>query len=129
MLGAASPHYAYIVAALGGLLGVIGAIIAFVYHYPTHYGVVGIILGALCLIMEVPMFRVGLLKHPILRGVWYFISGLVFLLLGIFTVNPVMGLYVAAGVLHLVASFLYVLSRFHRSNKHSHGPRAGHTRV
>ena len=127
-MGFYGPKYAYIVAALGALLGIVGAIIAFVEHYPLHYGVVGIILGAISVFLEIPLFKVGLLKHPILRSIWYFISGIVFLLLGIFTHNPVFGLFIAAGLMHLVASFLYLLSRFHRPAAHKQ-PRMGNGRV
>ncbi len=111
------PHFAYIIAAIGGVLGLIGGILSFIFNYPMHYGIIGVVFGAICLVMEVPMLRVGLLRHPILRGLWYFISGLVFIIVGVFTTNPVLGLFVAAGVMHLVASLLYVLSRFHRPAK------------
>ena len=124
-----APHYAYIIAAIGGVLGIVGAIFAFIDDYPLHYGIIGVVLGAICLLLEFPMFRVGMLRHPILRGIWYFISGIVFLVLGIFTDNPVMGLFIAAGCLHLFASLLYVLSRCcGRSVKHNHHT-GGHSRV
>ena len=124
-----APHYAYIVAAIGGVLGIAGGILAFVDNYPLHYGIIGVVLGVICLLLEFPMFRVGLVAHPILRGIWYFISGIVFLVMGIFTVNPVMGLFVATGCLHLFASLLYVLARCcGRSTKHNRHL-GGHSRV
>ncbi len=126
MLGS---QYAYFVASLGGVLGIVGAILAFIQDYPLQYGIIGIILSGICLLLEIPVFRSGSISHPILRSIWYFLSGIGFIVLGIFTVNPVMGLYISAGVVHLIASFLYLLSRFHGRTKQRTGLRRRHERV
>ena len=114
MFGKYSPRHAYIVAGIGGLLAIAGAIVAFVFSYPLYFGLIGLILGGLCLIMEIPMVRVHSFKHPLIRSLWYFMSGVVLVVLGIFAVNPLLGLFIAAGAMHLIGSFLYLLTRFHR---------------